>query len=187
MPEKQRLLGSDLYRQSRSDIFAEQQKAAENQRLRRGFASSRTQQILDVQGSVRGGRIFEHQTAIEKEINREIASTNRLAIQGRQRERKRLLRARDLAAVEGTSGTTPLTVKFGRGMKDVVAATGERTILQGITPTILDAQNLESGTYSNRASAISPIGQTDLSRKVNETRLATARQRLKRTRDSSAE
>jgi hypothetical protein len=181
-----RALSPELFR-SRSDIHAEQTKAAQEQRLRRGFASSRTQQILDSDSSVRGSRIGEITGQIQKEIDREINDTHRLAIQGRQLERKRLLAARDLEAVEGTSGTTPLTVKFGRGRKEVVAATGNPTILQGVTPEILDAQNAENRTVNNRRAPATSSGGSALSQKVNETRLATARQRLKRTRDSSAE
>tara|TARA_R100001530_G_scaffold18915_3_gene16080 strand:+ start:8212 stop:9174 length:963 start_codon:yes stop_codon:yes gene_type:complete len=180
-----RALSPELFR-SRQDIRAEQELAQQKQGLRRGFASSRTQQILDAQSSVRGGRIFEHQRDIEAGIEKDINLLHGDTIRARKRERARMLKVRDLEAVEGTSGTTPLTVKFGRGRKEVVAATGDPTILQGITPEILDAQNLESGTIGKRAAATSS-NISDLSKKVNETRLATARQRLKRTRDSSAE
>lgn len=128
--------------------------------------------------------ILERQ--IEGETDREIDAAQARAIGARQDERFFSLQDRDRIAAEGTSGTTPLTVRFGRGKAQIDEATGNKTILQGITPDILDAQNIENRTPTNVSRGSRTQGSS-LSAKVRETRLSTARQRLKRVRDSSSE
>ena len=114
---------------------------------------------------IRESRIGEVQSEIERNLEEEISSTQALAISGRQKERARLLRERDIAAVEGTSGTTPLTIRFGRGGTEIIAPTGEGIIPQGLNAPI----------------------QTSLSAQVRATRLSTNRQQVKRIRDSSSQ
>lgn len=183
-----RSLSPELF-QSDNELREAERIAQQQPGVRRNAGGNARGRIRG-QAIARNTRIGEITTQVEGEIDKEINRTQAIAIRRRRKERGRLLSERDRAAVEGTSGTTPLTVKFGRGKAQVSAATGNPTILQGFTPLLHDAQNLsDQGTFKavEQINPRSIRGQTDLSRNVNATRLATERQRLSRLRNGPSD
>lgn len=172
-----RSLNPQLFR-SRKDIFAEQYKAQQEQRLDRKFASSRTDQILDSNSSVRGARIQELTGVVEGEIDKDINRFHRQAIGQRQEERGRLLSERDRAARTGETDLTPKTVTFGRGGTTVIPSMGERIIPQGLTQSALNSAFNKA--QSRGLTSIQPSDHAANTRAID-----AARQRKKTVRDST--
>lgn len=110
-----RSLNPELFR-SRNDILHEQQRAAADQNLRRGFAASRTSQIVDQQSSIRAARTSEITKQIQMGIEKDLNNLNKQAIAGRKSERAFQIADRDQKAVEGTLGYVPRTVNMNTGL-----------------------------------------------------------------------